>query len=231
MFYFFFFFFQAEDGIRDVAVTGVQTCALPISPRPHGPLLCIGELEEPLALDRRAVDLEGPALVPRERDLGAVRRQIDAAPYVVDVGRPDQVFDRDATESLAERARLESGGRRNDIGRRVGDGRRRPVGRGGPPVLGERLWSWLLFARRRGRRRRGGRSGGSGRSARAVPGDRAGDEHRTFRALLDLTRRARHHQRFRTHRRRANGGVFLGDDDVVVVHLVLEAPLVRAVPR
>src|SRR5205809_3667576 len=30
-FIFFFFFFQAEDGIRDVAVTGVQTCALPIS--------------------------------------------------------------------------------------------------------------------------------------------------------------------------------------------------------
>src|SRR6266496_4125061 len=28
--YFFFFFFQAEDGIRDLYVTGVQTCALPI---------------------------------------------------------------------------------------------------------------------------------------------------------------------------------------------------------
>src|SRR2546425_2449733 len=27
-----FFFFQAEDGIRDKLVTGVQTCALPISP-------------------------------------------------------------------------------------------------------------------------------------------------------------------------------------------------------
>src|SRR5438046_4709146 len=27
----FFFFFQAEDGIRDWSVTGVQTCALPIS--------------------------------------------------------------------------------------------------------------------------------------------------------------------------------------------------------
>ena len=27
---FFFFFFQAEDGIRDDLVTGVQTCALPI---------------------------------------------------------------------------------------------------------------------------------------------------------------------------------------------------------
>src|SRR5256886_5135979 len=28
-----FFFFQAEDGIRDLTVTGVQTCALPISRR------------------------------------------------------------------------------------------------------------------------------------------------------------------------------------------------------
>ena len=28
--YFVFFFFQAEDGIRDDLVTGVQTCALPI---------------------------------------------------------------------------------------------------------------------------------------------------------------------------------------------------------
>src|SRR5690606_40663025 len=28
---YFFFFFQAEDGIRDFHVTGVQTCALPIS--------------------------------------------------------------------------------------------------------------------------------------------------------------------------------------------------------
>src|SRR5437764_3505316 len=27
----YFFFFQAEDGIRDTSVTGVQTCALPIS--------------------------------------------------------------------------------------------------------------------------------------------------------------------------------------------------------
>src|SRR5215475_4818418 len=39
-----FFFFQAEDGIRDFHVTGVQTCALPIyslrsSPRKRGPRL------------------------------------------------------------------------------------------------------------------------------------------------------------------------------------------------
>src|SRR2546430_5479884 len=31
LFFLFFFFFQAEDGIRDLTVTGVQTCALPIS--------------------------------------------------------------------------------------------------------------------------------------------------------------------------------------------------------
>src|SRR3989475_9604507 len=35
-----FFFFQAEDGIRDLTVTGVQTCALPIS-RPSTPAAAI----------------------------------------------------------------------------------------------------------------------------------------------------------------------------------------------
>src|SRR5580658_10707915 len=35
----FFFFFQAEDGIRDYKVTGVQTCALPICGR-CGKLVC-----------------------------------------------------------------------------------------------------------------------------------------------------------------------------------------------
>src|ERR1022692_1603868 len=33
----FFFFFQAEDGIRDYKVTGVQTCALPIYTRDVAP--------------------------------------------------------------------------------------------------------------------------------------------------------------------------------------------------
>src|SRR3989449_5776500 len=39
-----FFFFQAEDGIRDVAVTGVQTCALPISDDLGDAALFIGNL-------------------------------------------------------------------------------------------------------------------------------------------------------------------------------------------
>src|SRR5258707_10807016 len=43
----FLFFFQAEDGIRDIGVTGVQTCALPILPFTSGEALenaslCLG---------------------------------------------------------------------------------------------------------------------------------------------------------------------------------------------
>src|SRR2546427_5369520 len=49
-----FFFFQAEDGIRDLTVTGVQTCALPISsPRRTG-------------VSRRGCGLP-PTLPPRRR--------------------------------------------------------------------------------------------------------------------------------------------------------------------
>src|SRR5205085_6813384 len=36
----FFFFFQAEDGIRDLTVTGVQTCALPIFMRSRAAMAC-----------------------------------------------------------------------------------------------------------------------------------------------------------------------------------------------
>src|SRR3989475_6417554 len=46
----FFFFFQAEDGIRDLTVTGVQTCALPI---------CLAGCDrfEPLGDDQYAVGM------------------------------------------------------------------------------------------------------------------------------------------------------------------------------
>src|SRR5215204_2131601 len=39
---FFFFFFQAEDGIRDHCVTGVQTCALPIYAEIMSPINTVG---------------------------------------------------------------------------------------------------------------------------------------------------------------------------------------------
>src|SRR6266704_4686866 len=42
----FFFFFQAEDGIRDRNVTGVQTCALPICGRRRGVEIRPGSVKE-----------------------------------------------------------------------------------------------------------------------------------------------------------------------------------------
>src|SRR5206468_5533915 len=48
---FFFFFFQAEDGIRDLIVTGVQTCALPISIRAWAISTSWGELVVGIAHD------------------------------------------------------------------------------------------------------------------------------------------------------------------------------------
>src|SRR6476620_10558488 len=47
-----FFFFQAEDGIRDIGVTGVQTCALPIST--YAPGLRSWKTEAPSRLRGRA---------------------------------------------------------------------------------------------------------------------------------------------------------------------------------
>src|SRR2546429_3384686 len=67
------FFFQAEDGIRDVAVTGVQTCALPISitigmPLGIGPIVMVpsrstscGKRSCARWLDRRAISGWKPA--------------------------------------------------------------------------------------------------------------------------------------------------------------------------
>src|SRR5689334_24372677 len=53
LFFFFFFFFQAEDGIRDGTVTGVQTCALPILRRVHI-VLVAEQAELPAARDLAA---------------------------------------------------------------------------------------------------------------------------------------------------------------------------------
>src|SRR2546430_3404712 len=60
IFFFFFFFFQAEDGIRDLTVTGVQTCALPIWSCPNGDRnraasagLCSGLRAEPVHSESR----------------------------------------------------------------------------------------------------------------------------------------------------------------------------------
>src|SRR5258708_9936204 len=78
-----FFFFQAEDGIRDDLVTGVQTCALPISPQRAG---AAGEAAAPAGHRRRpshhparplrglCPPLQGPRL-PRVAARRPLRRQ------------------------------------------------------------------------------------------------------------------------------------------------------------
>src|SRR5437016_8306408 len=51
-----FFFFQAEDGIRDWSVTGVQTCALPICPATSDTSAAIRRGNAPERLDHLRVD-------------------------------------------------------------------------------------------------------------------------------------------------------------------------------
>src|SRR2546430_13110639 len=46
----FFFFFQAEDGIRDLTVTGVQTCALPICAVPRSRFAASSSRSRPMKL-------------------------------------------------------------------------------------------------------------------------------------------------------------------------------------
>src|SRR2546430_9616124 len=59
------FFFQAEDGIRDLTVTGVQTCALPICNSP-APIVPAPKASDVPRNERRLIaPLRGLALFPR----------------------------------------------------------------------------------------------------------------------------------------------------------------------
>src|SRR5436305_6381996 len=76
-----FFFFQAEDGIRDADVTGVQTCALPIS-KPAPPATPV---EPPLVLEEQAEkDLVPVWGRPRRFDRGCRRRGFGVGAHVHD---------------------------------------------------------------------------------------------------------------------------------------------------
>src|SRR5437016_14616240 len=81
----FFFFFQAEDGIRDWSVTGVQTCALPISCRSlhlDNALVDLGHLllvklfeQEVPEIYEGIVEVKGAAREPGGRAKLAVRSE------------------------------------------------------------------------------------------------------------------------------------------------------------
>src|SRR2546427_1581072 len=72
LFVFFFFFFQAEDGIRDLTVTGVQTCALPISEPQRGPFASrlLRLRQECESAMRRLADATAERLRSEERRVG-----------------------------------------------------------------------------------------------------------------------------------------------------------------
>src|SRR2546427_10123918 len=91
-FYVFFFFFQAEDGIRDLTVTGVQTCALPISrDNPAGVLGPEGALQGRLAEVSK---------LRQHADHGAQHERLDAP----QAGEEDQAADRRDHHRAGERA-------------------------------------------------------------------------------------------------------------------------------
>src|SRR5687767_15863438 len=80
------FFFQAEDGIRDKLVTGVQTCALPISP--------LGQFEraaqpDVLRVPLRPHDGGGRALRAEPAGAGLPRGVVEPGllPVVGEIGR------------------------------------------------------------------------------------------------------------------------------------------------
>src|SRR3989440_7226899 len=66
--FFFFFFFQAEDGIRDLIVTGVQTCALPISGSSLPRVQCADLVAQHYALSEcaSATQRDSEAVLPGE---------------------------------------------------------------------------------------------------------------------------------------------------------------------
>src|SRR3712207_8328492 len=74
--YFSVCFFQAEDGILDIGVTGVQTCALPIYVVGAGP----GAARPDRLEGRHAMGEGGPDALLEQRPVGLLRRGIIVAP-------------------------------------------------------------------------------------------------------------------------------------------------------
>src|SRR5256885_3414953 len=81
-----YFFFQAEDGIRDYKVTGVQTCALPISSGQHVDPGSHGDPDPALGPFDAPSHREGPARL-RSRSQPAERREDDPHPDPAEIGR------------------------------------------------------------------------------------------------------------------------------------------------
>src|SRR5207253_8202125 len=111
----FFFFFQAEDGIRDGHVTGVQTCALPISKehRQASSVFPPITLRQPRAFDfilvtrGTAVGAAAPDEEELQPDPGDETAHVRPPGYASHIARSCQR--QSATEHLAQRPESEIG--------------------------------------------------------------------------------------------------------------------------
>src|SRR3989454_11099010 len=95
-----FFFFQAEDGIRDYKVTGVQTCALPIS-LPERSVFLLSFDFDPSSkpeLEPQAVALLRHAFRKNLRVIGMTH-------WLTGTGLADDIFSRVAAEMGRERGK------------------------------------------------------------------------------------------------------------------------------
>src|SRR5437763_16944694 len=104
------FFFQAEDGIRDTSVTGVQTCALPILDDAVGLVVMRQEVVATAAVESELQD--------------AHARQLELAAKRVDVGRDHAEVLQIGRASCRERVEdaEAGGGLPNQAERRTGHG-------------------------------------------------------------------------------------------------------------
>src|SRR5690606_40088758 len=112
---FFFFFFQAEDGIRDFHVTGVQTCALPIY---YYPEFKIGSEVEPCSTVAHNIKAIGTSTQLKQSgrhknirvlvadDSLAVRRQLTIEFDSMDV-KMDSVADGEAAVRATEKEKYD----------------------------------------------------------------------------------------------------------------------------
>src|SRR2546430_10877738 len=74
-----FFFFQAEDGIRDLTVTGVQTCALPILNHVEAEIV-VGDLPGGIEYERRSWNASVAKLCDRITDFAAATPDVGRDP-------------------------------------------------------------------------------------------------------------------------------------------------------
>src|SRR2546426_11179876 len=114
----FFFFFQAEDGIRYYKVTGVQTCALPISPPARDELIAHGRL--PVHRRERARQVR-PVERRRGAQLAFERAALFGEGHALEVGeeRADGRVVRRELGELAKRLRRTVGDRPAALGDRA----------------------------------------------------------------------------------------------------------------